>query len=484
MVVVITPQSTDPSAGCQLNNLFFEILSVVESTPGMNPPQASRLYFIVGNLVWNSFACLHKNFPFVDGFTGTATYLSACTPETQVWDAFYNRLVIALEEFQKYELPNYTPPPSPTDAPPLPAFRAAVQSYLATRGEDGHKTVQEGFTYPNKGHYVRVGGPLQNLNEELPDPTTWCPLSVLQPNGTWKHQIYAAPLFAKVKNWFTDDEMTTLYGIAEANHPSTKVFDQQVRNAESMCSTLTVQEKINAEIWAGTDAKKATPPTKWMIVVCILLAAKRYPVKESVALIGGISQTLFHAAIIAWGVKSKYLQPRPIQIMRQRYYNKPLINPITGETVNGGEWLPYQASTLWTPPFPDYVSGHSLFSMACAVFLQMLTGSDSIPLDGVMIGMEYLRLWGHLFDECTEPFMFNHIPLPPGCSLVNPGNDPLCPVYTGWKSWNDLANEVGMSRIWGLIHWESSNMGGLALGSQVGQDVFGWFDWAKMKLKL
>jgi hypothetical protein len=296
--------------------------------------------------------------------------------------------------------------------------------------------------------------------------------------------VYAAPLFDKVKNWFSENEWSTLYGIAERQYPSSKVFDQQVKNMETLCSTITAQEKVIAEIWAGTDPKKATPPTKWMMFLCILLAAKKYRVKESVALIGGITQSLFHAAIIAWAIKKKYLQPRPIQTMRQEYFNKPLRNPITGQMVNGEEWLPYQPSWSRTPPFPDFVSGHSVFSMACAVFLQRLTGSDTIPLDGIMIGVEYLRLWGHLFDECTEPFMMNQIPLPPGCSRVNPGNDPNCPVYTGWKSWNAVANENGMSRVYGFIHWESSNRVGLALGTQVGQDMFGRFNWAKMRLKL
>uniref|UniRef100_A0A6C0IDG1 Uncharacterized protein n=1 Tax=viral metagenome TaxID=1070528 RepID=A0A6C0IDG1_9ZZZZ len=481
---MLSPQSTNPAAGCQLNNLVFQYLTAVETTPGMNPPQASRLYFLLGSLMWNSYASLDKTFSFVDGFTTPTQYLSSTTSESDRWNAFYKRLVLCLQELQQQEVPSMPVPPLPTGYPPVnPQFRASVKAYLAQRWNDGHLHTSQGFTYPNEGHYIRVGGPLQNLNEELPDPTTWCPLSVLQPDGTWKNQKYVAPLFYKVKNWFSQDEWTKLYDIAETNHPSPQVWEQQIHNTETLCSTVNVQEKVIAEIWAGTDPKKATPPTKWMIFMCILLAAKEYPTKESVALIGGLSFTLFHAGITAWAVKTKYLQPRPIQVMRQEYYNKPLVNPITGEEVNGGEWLPYQSSQLWTPGFPDYVSGHSVFSMGCAVFLQMLTGSDKIPLDGVMIDTEYLRLWGHIFDECTEPFMINQVPMPPGCSVVNPEKDPNCPVYVGWTSWNAMANEVGMSRIWGFIHWENSNMGGLALGSQVGQDMMGRFDWAKMKLR-
>ena len=482
-LTIVTPHSTDPSAGCQLNNIFFQIISAVETTPKMNPPQASRLYFLAGNLAWNAYATLDKKFSFVDGFEAPTAYLPSWTPEQEIWKAFYIRFVMSLEEFQKSEVSRYTPPPLPEHAPELPEFRLAVQTYLAARAQDGHKTVSVGFTFPNQGHYVRVGGPLQNLREELPDPTSWCPLSVLQPDGTWKNQAYVAPFFYKVKNWFQEDEWTKLYDIAEDNKPSSKVFDQQVKNMENLCSTVNPKEKVIAEVWAGTDPAKATPPTKWMIFACILIAAKKYPTKESVALLGGLGFTLFHAGVTAWAVKAKYLQPRPIQTMRERYYHQPLVNPITGEAGEGGEWVPYQNSVLWTPPFPDYVSGHSVFSMGCAVFLQMLTGSDKIPLDGTMIGVEYLRLWGHIFDECTEPFMMNQIPMPPGCSQVNPGIDPICPIYMGWTSWTAVANEVGMSRVYGFIHWESSNSGGLALGCHVGQTMYDRFDWKHLKLQ-
>jgi hypothetical protein len=480
-MVVITPLSTDPSAGSQLNNLLFDFVKTVESTPAMNPPQASRLYFLFGSLLWNAYATLDKKFSFVDGFSAPSFSSSwrPCTNESDKWNAFYSRLVICLEELQKQELSHLVPPPMPSSpAPPLQEFRHAVNTYLARRWNDGHRQTSDGFTYPNQGHYIRVGGPPQNLEEELPDVNTWCPLSILQPDGTYKNQSYVTPLFGNVTHWFSEDEWKNLFDIAEAQYPTPEVFQRQVLETVDLSSTLTSRQKLVAEVWAGSEKGKASPPSKWVLFLGILLAVKRYPTKESVALIGGLTFTLFHSAVTAWAVKAKYLQPRPVQVLRQQYFDAQVTSPLTGDLVNGSEWLPY----LGTPGFPDYVSGHSVFSMGCAVFLQMALGSDRIPFDGVFLDTEYLRMWSGVFDSCTEPFLFHYIPLLPGCSKVDPGNEPLAPLSMGWTSWTDLANETSDSRRYGGIHHHTSCHAGVVLGCQVAKHIYGHIDWKKLKL--
>src|SRR5713101_4635421 len=46
-------------------------------------------------------------------------------------------------------------------------------------------------------------------------------------------------------------------------------------------------------------------------------------------------------------------------------------------TMDGGDWVPYQPSTFPTPPFPEYISGHSTFSAAGAEILRRWTRSDN-----------------------------------------------------------------------------------------------------------
>jgi hypothetical protein len=45
--------------------------------------------------------------------------------------------------------------------------------------------------------------------------------------------------------------------------------------------------------------------------------------------------------------------------------------------IDGDRWLPYQPATFRTPPFAEYVSGHSTFSMAAATVLTRFTGGDA-----------------------------------------------------------------------------------------------------------
>ena len=62
--------------------------------------------------------------------------------------------------------------------------------------------------------------------------------------------------------------------------------------------------------------------------------------------------------------------------------------------IRGEDWLPYQPPSVVTPPFAEYVSGHSIFSAAAAEVLASFSGSrryGGIPfeagdLDGRRLG--------------------------------------------------------------------------------------------------
>ncbi len=75
--------------------------------------------------------------------------------------------------------------------------------------------------------------------------------------------------------------------------------------------------------------------------------------------------------------------------------------------MDGSQWLPYQAVTFPTPPFPDYVSGHSTYSAAAARILELWTGSDHFG---------------------------NAVTLPAGSSKIEPGVTPAHPVTLRWQN--------------------------------------------------
>src|SRR5262249_17905805 len=100
-----------------------------------------------------------------------------------------------------------------------------------------------------------------------------------------------------------------------------------------------------------------------------------------------------------------------------------------GATTADPNWTPL----LPTPPFPEYVSGHSTFSGAAAVVLAAFYGEDQIPF--------------------------------------SVGSDDLPGVFRTYHGFSEAALESGMSRIYGGIHFMSANVNGLASGAAIGQYV-------------
>ena len=97
-------------------------------------------------------------------------------------------------------------------------------------------------------------------------------------------------------------------------------------------------------------------------------------------------------------------------------------------------------ATSPTPPFPDYVSGHSTFSAAAATILMLTTGSDHF---GYMVTISA------------------------GSSSIEPGITPRSPVLLKWDSFTDAANDAGMSRRYGGIHFKRADLAGRQLGRMV-----------------
>jgi hypothetical protein len=155
------------------------------------------------------------------------------------------------------------------------------------------------------------------------------------------------------------------------------------------------------------------------------------------------------ASIAAWNAKRRWDYVRPITAVRTRMNGKLVLawaGPGKGTRLIRGEtWRPYQAETFPTPPFPEYVSGHSTFSSAGARVLQRFTGSD---LFGARVTVR------------------------PGSSFVEPGITPLLPTPLLWPTFSAAVDEAGMSRRYGGIHFPDADLDGRALGTSVGQNAW------------
>ena len=112
-----------------------------------------------------------------------------------------------------------------------------------------------------------------------------------------------------------------------------------------------------------------------------------------------------------------------------------------------GDWWPYQRPNFVTPPFAAYVSGHSTFSRAAAEVMTLITGSAFFP-GGLGI--------------------FN---IPANRYLVFE-RGPSRSLRLMWATYQDAADESGLSRLYGGIHHPADDIAGRKMGYKVGHRAF------------
>src|SRR5437899_7924189 len=93
-----------------------------------------------------------------------------------------------------------------------------------------------------------------------------------------------------------------------------------------------------------------------------------------------LSNAMLDAGVAAWDAKRAYDSVRPVTAISHLFREKKIHawgGPGKGTVeLDGSKWIPYQSATFPTPPFPEYVSGHSTYSAAAAQILKLWTGSD------------------------------------------------------------------------------------------------------------
>jgi hypothetical protein len=107
-------------------------------------------------------------------------------------------------------------------------------------------------------------------------------------------------------------------------------------------------------------------------------------------------------------------------------------------------WMPYQRFSFVTPPFAAYVSGHSIFSRTAAEVLSRFTGSRFFP--------------GGLHTYTFPRNEFLHFE-----------EGPSETVTLTWATYQDAADEAGLSRIYGGIHVPADDFAGRIMGAETGR---------------
>jgi hypothetical protein len=226
-------------------------------------------------------------------------------------------------------------------------------------------------------------------------------------------------------------------------HPGAAYWKETLDLIE-LSARLKDREKVIAEYWADGPAT-VTPPGHWNAIARSVSRRDRQSLDEAVQMFFILGNALMDAGIAAWDAKRSWESIRPITVVRAVMGDRRITawaGPGLGtRTIDCKEFRSY----LPTPPFPGYVSGHSAFSAAAAEILKRFTGSDA---------------YGDSFTASA------------GSSLIERGLTPSEPVTLSWATFTEAADEAGMSRRYGGIHFESDDVAGRALGRLVANEVW------------
>jgi hypothetical protein len=122
--------------------------------------------------------------------------------------------------------------------------------------------------------------------------------------------------------------------------------------------------------------------------------------------------------------------------------------------------MPYQEVNFVTPPFPDFVSGHSGYSAVFANTMAQWFGDD-IRTDGLVTMTDLNLVTPVQLGIQTQPF--GTIVFPQGSSEIQHDVVPTQATTLSFTTWSGLAQSAGISRQYGGIHCLSAHLGSLAL---------------------
>ncbi len=197
----------------------------------------------------------------------------------------------------------------------------------------------------------------------------------------------------------------------------------EVKALGSKTSTVRTAEQSQIAVFWSDFSYTAMPPGHWHEIAATIARDRGLALAETARLFALISVAQADAAIVCWETKYRYNLWRPITaIQRGSEDGNDATEADTG-------WNHY----LNSPPFPAYTSGHSTFSKSSATVLMRFLGTDAVNFSA--------------------------------------RSDSLPGVFRNFTSLAACADEVGMSRIYGGIHYAFDNVEGKRCGALVGEFV-------------
>lgn len=340
-------------------------------------------------------------------------------------------------------------PPSLDPSTPSGIGVAAARAVLEFRHHDGSNQLGDlaPGAYADYTGYAAVNPPEPAA---VVDPNRWQPLEVSDGKGGSVIQKYTTPQWGRVIP-FALASGDALRPGPPAQYPSAEYLDQAVELID-LSAGLTDAQKATAEYFADGPSSEF-PPGHWCLFAQFVSRRDAHALDDDAKVFFALGNALLDASIAAWDAKRAYDSVRPITAIH--FLGSVGLLGATIEAWGGpclgtraippSQWRPYQLATVVTPPFPEFFSGHSIFSAAGAEVLRSFTGNDTLGLS---------------------------VTIPKDSFRGEPGCGPPADLTLAFPTFSAAADAAGMSRRWGGIHFKDGDLAGRALGRQVGAAVW------------
>lgn len=241
------------------------------------------------------------------------------------------------------------------------------------------------------------------------------------------------PYWGELRTFIIDTKMiNNLIEPPHFNTDSNSIFYAQANEVFTTVNNLTEEQAEIANFWDDNPftityvghlqyaKKRISPAGHWLNIAGTALVQTGASNIQSAYVYALCAITIADATVAAWQLK----------------YDFNLIRPETYiQTYMNSGWEPY----IITPAFPEYPSGHSTVSAACATILTYCIGDNFSFSDSIESAYGYL-----------------------------PRNFP---------SFQAAANEASMSRLYAGIHFRAALMDGATYGNNIAEVIFSKTQW-------
>ncbi len=243
------------------------------------------------------------------------------------------------------------------------------------------------------------------------------------------------PGWGAQKPWVMKDKATfRAKDFVDVKSPEFAKQFRHVKDIGASDSPSRTKEETEIAFFWEDGPRGVTPPGHFQLIAMNVTQNMNLPLMEQARLHALLSNAQADAAITTWDSKYTHDIVRPETVIRHRV-------PKMGNEAIANERRSNWRSLIFTPDFPAYTSGHSVFGAVSARMIANFIKTDRVRF------------------SAQAP------------DLVNWPKQ-LSGVTRSWTSLWQAAEENGMSRVYGGVHWDADNTEGLRIGKELADYVY------------